>query len=99
MTGKSQLGQVMIRSSHEDLSDPTSHLLMPTAEQRPFAPFDRFAETLATKRIQQGLHPHLPDEVLAYVLDGYVHHEDGGTHTALSPRSALGVTAHQEIHH
>src|SRR5437667_1941019 len=58
MTGKSQLGQVMIRSSHEDLSDPTSHLLMPTAEQGAFPPFDRFAETVATRRIQVGLHPH-----------------------------------------
>jgi len=99
MTGKSQLGQVMIRSSHEDLSDPTSHLLMPTAEQGPFPPFDRFAETVATKRIQVGLHPHLAEEVVAYVLDGYVHHEDGGTHTVLSPGSVLVVTAHQEIRH
>lgn len=99
MTGKSQLGQVMIRSSHEDLSDPTSHLLMPTAEQGPFPPFDRFAETVATKRIQVGLHPHLAEEVVAYVLDGYVHHEDGGTHAVLSPGSVLVVTAHQEIRH
>ena len=89
----------MIRSSHEDLSDPTSHLLMPTAEQGPFPPFDRFAETVATKRIQVGLHPHLAEEVVAYVLDGYVHHEDGGTHTVLSPGSVLVVTAHQEIRH
>src|SRR5438034_3234721 len=100
MTGKSQLGQVMIRSSHEDLSDPTSHLLMPTAEQAPFPPFDRFAETVATKRMQAGLHPHLVEEVIAYVLDGYVHHEDGGgAHTVLSPGSVLVVTAHQEIRH
>src|SRR5947209_12098381 len=90
----------MIRSSHEDLSDPTSHLLMPTAEQGAFPPFDRFAETVATRRIQVGLHPHLAEEVVAYVLDGSVHHEDGaGTHTVLFPGSVLVVTAHQEIRH
>src|SRR5947209_7602773 len=100
MTGEAQHGLVMIRSSHEDLSDPTSHLLMPTAEQGAFPPFDRFAETVATRRIQVGLHPHLAEEVVAYVLDGYVHHEDGrGTHTVLSPGSVLVVTAHDEIRH
>ena len=100
MTGKAPHGRVMIRSSHEDLSDPTSHLLMPTAEQGPFPPFDRFAETVATRRMQVGLHPHLAEEVVAYVLDGSVHHEDGaGTHTVLFPGSVLVVTAHQEIRH
>jgi len=100
MTGKAEHGQVMIRSSHEDLSDPTSHLLMPTAEQGPFPPFDRFAETVATRRLEVGLHPHLAEEVVAYVLDGYVHHEDGrGTHTVLSPGTVLVVTANEEIRH
>src|SRR5437899_9253621 len=100
MTGKSQPGRVIIRSSHEDLSDPTSHLLIPTVEQGPFLPFDRFAETLATRRTQLGLHPHLAEEVVAYVLDGYVHHEDGtGNHTVLNPGSVLVVTTHQEIRH
>ena len=100
MTGKSQPGRVIIRSSHEDLSDPTAHLLMPTAEQGPFPPFDRFAESVATSRMQAGLHPHLAEEVVAYVLDGYVHHEDGtGNHTVMNPGSVLVVTAHQEIRH
>src|SRR3989454_9455442 len=100
MTGKSQRGSVIIRSSHEDLSDPTAHLLMPTAEQGPFPPFDRFAESVATSRMQAGLHPHLAEEVVAYVLDGYVHHEDGtGNHTVMNPGSLLVVTAHQEIRH
>ena len=100
MTGKSQRGSVIIRSSHEDLSDPTAHLLMPTAEQGPFPPFDRFAESVATSRMQAGLHPHLSEEVVAYVLDGYVRHEDGaGNHTVMNPGSVLVVTAHQEIRH
>src|SRR2546430_3916262 len=100
MTGKGQPGRVIIRSSHEDLSDPTSHLLMPTAEQGPFPPFDRFAESVATTRMEAGLHPHLAEEVVAYVLDGYVRHEDGtGNHTVLNPGSVLVVTAHQEIRH
>ena len=100
MAGKARPGVVMIRSSHEDLSDPTSHLLMPTAEQATFPPYDRFAETVATRRMQLGLHSHLAEEVVTYVLDGSVHHEDGGgTHTVLSPGSVLVITAHQEIRH
>ena len=100
MAGIGRHGLVVIRSSHEDLSDPTSHLLMPTAEQRPFPPFDRFAETVATRRIQVGLHPHLAEEVVTYVIDGLVHHEDGsGNHTILNPGSVLVVTAHEEVRH
>lgn len=100
MIGNGEHGMVVIRSSHEDLSDPTSHLLMPTAEQGPFLPFDRFAETVATKRKQVGLHPHLAEEVVAYVLDGYVHHEDGsGKHSVLNLGSVLVVTAHEEVRH
>src|SRR2546423_15320579 len=98
MAGKAMPGVVMIRSSHEDLSDPTSHLLMPTAEQGPFPPYDRFAETVATSRMQLGLHSHLAEEVVTYVLDGSVHHEDGGgPHTVLSPGSVLVITAHQGV--
>ena len=100
MAGIGRHGLVVIRSSHEDLSDPTSHLLMPTAEQGPFPPFDRFAETVATRRIQLGLHPHLAEEVVTYVIDGLVHHEDGsGNHTILNPGSMLVVTAHEEVRH
>src|SRR2546430_6008712 len=96
MAGKARPGVVMIRSSHEDLSDPTSHLLMPTAEQRPFPPHDRLAETVATRRMQLGLHSHLAEEVVTYVLDGSVPHEDAcGTHTVLSTGSVLLITAHQ----
>src|SRR5438445_11545380 len=93
-------GLVTIRSSHEDISDPTSHLLMPTAEQGPFPPFDRFAETVATRRILVGLHPHLAEEVVTYVIAGLVHHADGsGNHTILNPGSVLVVTAHNEVRH
>jgi redox-sensitive bicupin YhaK (pirin superfamily) len=100
MSGEHEAGQVVIRQSHEDLSDPTTHLLLPTVDQGPFLPFDRFAETVATRRVQEGLHPHLAEEVVAYVLDGYVHHEDGsGNHTVLNPGSVLVVTAHEEIRH
>src|SRR3989442_5161885 len=100
MTGEAQHGLVMIRSSHEDLSDPTWHVTMRTDGQGEFPTFDGFAERVATRRIQVGLHPHLAEEVVAYVLDGYVHHEDGrGTHTVLSPGSVLVVTAHDEIRH
>src|SRR6266566_8562799 len=88
MAGIGRHGLVVIRSSHEDISDPTSHLLMPTAEQGPFPPFDRFAETVATRRILVGLHPPLAEEVVTYVIDGLVHHEDGsGNHTILNQGS------------
>src|SRR5438445_10531705 len=100
MTEKGPHGQVVIRSRHEDLDEPKSHLLMPTVEQGPFLPFERFAETLATRRTQLGLHPHRAEEAVTYVLDGYVHHEDGsGSHTVLAPGSVIVVTAHTEIRH
>src|SRR5436309_2578645 len=73
---------------------------MPTTEQGPFPPFDRFADTVANARVQRGLHEHLAEEVVTYVLDGQVHHEDGaGQHTVLRPGSVLLVTADQEIRH
>jgi len=73
---------------------------MPTTEQGPFPPFDRFADTVANARVQRGLHEHLAEEVVTYVLDGQVHHEDGaGQHTVLRPGSVLLVTAHEEIRH
>jgi len=100
MAENAEPGRVVIRSSHEDLSEPTSHLLIPTAEQGPLPPFDRFAETVATARLQLGFHTHLAEEVVTYVLDGSVHHEDGsGKHTVLNAGSVLVVTAHQEIRH
>jgi redox-sensitive bicupin YhaK (pirin superfamily) len=73
---------------------------MPTAEQAPFPPFDRFADTVAKARVERGLHPHLAEEVVAYVLDGQVHHEDdSGHHTVLRPGMVLLITAHEEVRH
>src|SRR5437867_11250498 len=77
MTGKSQPGRVIIRSSHEDLSDPTAHLLMPTAEQGPFPAFDRFAGSVATSRMQAGLHAYVSEVFVDYVVDGCYHHVGG----------------------
>src|SRR5439155_22449870 len=51
MAGIGRHGLVVIRSSHEDISDPTSHLLMPTGEQGPFPPFERFDEYVAPQPI------------------------------------------------
>src|SRR5207245_10370502 len=51
-------------------------------------------------RMQAGLHPHLAEEVGAYVLHGYGQHEDGtGNHAVMNPGSVLVVTAHQEVRH
>ena len=100
MTAAGKDRRITVVRSHPDLSDPFTRLLMPTAEQGPFPPFDRFADTLATSRVQLGLHSHLAEEVVTYVLDGQVHHEDGaGQHTILRPGSVLVVTAHEEIRH
>src|SRR2546428_391625 len=42
----------------------------------------------------------LAEEVVPYVIDGLVHHEDGsGNHTVLNPGSVLVVTAHEEVRH
>jgi redox-sensitive bicupin YhaK (pirin superfamily) len=93
-------GRVAIVSSHPELDDPSTRLLMPTAEQGPFLPFDRFAETVATGRESPGRHPHLAEEVVAYVLEGSIRHEEGeGPSTVLRPGSVLVLTAHEEIRH
>ncbi len=86
--------------SHPDEDDPQTQLLMPTQEEGPFLPFERFGETLAKNRMEVGLHPHEGQEVVTYVLEGYVHHEDAaGHHADLSAGSVLVVTAHEEIRH
>jgi len=99
MAAAHEAGRVVIRSSHEDLSEPTAHLLIPTAEQGPFSSFDRFAETVATTACSS-VSSALGGKVVSYVLDGSVHHEDGsGKHAVLYAGSVLVVTAHQEIRH
>lgn len=86
--------------SHPDEDDPETRLLMPTREEGPFLPFERFAETFAKGRMETGLHPHEAQEVVAYILEGYVHHEDAtGHHADLSAGSVLVITADQEIRH
>jgi redox-sensitive bicupin YhaK (pirin superfamily) len=91
---------VITVDSHPDEDDPESRLLMPTREEGPFLPFERFAETFAKSRTEIGFHPHEAQEVIAYILEGYVHHEDAtGHHADLSTGSVLVVTAHQEIRH
>src|SRR5687768_1762565 len=93
-------GRVVIVSSHHELDDPSTRLLMPTAEQGPFLPFDRFAETVATGRGSRGRHPHLAEEVVAYILEGFVRHAGGeDPSTVLGPGSVLVLTAHEEIRH
>lgn len=83
-----------------DASDVTSRLLIPTSEQGPWLPVERFGETMATSRKKEGRHPHVAEEVVAYVLEGFVDHEyDGGKSETLTSGSVLVLTAHDEIHH
>lgn len=83
-----------------DQDDPQTRLLIPTARQGPFLPFERFAESVAAHRMSFGLHPHVAEEVLTYVLQGYVHHEDAeGHHATLTTGSVLLLTAHREFRH
>jgi len=78
-----------------DASDVTTRLLFPTSQQSPWSPFERFAETIATARKKEGLHSHNAEEVVVYVLEGYVDHEsDGGQPATLTQGSVLVLTAH-----
>jgi len=81
-----------------DASDTTAHLLFPTRDEQPFLPFQRFAESMATSRRKGEMHPHLGEEVIQYVLEGYIDHEDGsGNHTSLTEGSLLVLTARDQI--
>jgi len=83
-----------------DASDVTARLLFPTAQQGPWLPFERLAETIATSRKKGGPHSHQAEEVIVYVLEGFVDHEyDGGHRESLSQGSVLVLTAHDEIRH
>jgi len=83
-----------------DASDMTTHLLFPTRDSPPFLPFQRFAESMATSRKKGELHSHVGEEVFAYVLEGYIDHEDGsGHHASLTEGSLLALTARDEIRH
>jgi len=83
-----------------DASDVTTHLLFPTRDKRLFLPFERFAESVATSRKKGEMHPHVGEEVIAYVLEGSIDHEDGsGNHADLTQGSLLVLTAQDEIRH
>src|SRR5207247_8674224 len=80
-----------------DASDTTAHLLFPTRDEQPFLPFQRFAESMATSRRKGELHPHHGEEVVQYVLEAYIDHEDGSrTHTRRTEGSLLALTARNE---
>src|SRR5438128_980845 len=83
-----------------DASDVTTRLLFPTSQQGPWSPFERFAETIATARKKEGLHSHSAEEVVVYVLEGYVDHDsDAGQPATLTQWSVLVLTAHESIRH
>jgi redox-sensitive bicupin YhaK (pirin superfamily) len=82
-----------------EASDVASRLLLPTSEQGPWLPYERFAETIATSRKIEGPHPHEAEELLVYVLEGFVDHAYDGKHETLSEGSIVVLTAHDEIRH
>ena len=78
----------------------TAHLLFPTRDAPSFLPFQRFAESMATSRKKGELHSHIGEEVITYVLEGYIDHEDGsGNHASLTQGSLLVLTARDEARH
>jgi redox-sensitive bicupin YhaK (pirin superfamily) len=100
MAKDGEVGRTIVVDSRVEEDEPEVRLLMPTVVQGPFLPFERFADTTETKRTQVGLHPHEAEEVVGYVVEGYVHHEDGeGHHADLSEGSVLVAEAHREIRH
>lgn len=91
---------MIIAAAQVDADDPETRLLVPTAKHGPFLPFERCAETAANRRLREGLHSHSAEEVLTYVLEGYVQHaEQNGQLTELFPGSVLLLTAHEELRH
>jgi quercetin 2,3-dioxygenase len=98
--GETGARRIHVAAGQIDLSDVSARVLFPTLQQGPWLPFERFAETIATARKKVGLHDHKEEEVVVYVLEGSVDHEDGqGLHTALGKNSILLLTAKGELHH
>src|SRR5438128_8849961 len=100
LTPASEPRELTIVHGEIDASDTTAHLLFPTRDEQPFLPFQRFAESMATSRRKGEMHPHIGEEVIQYVLEGYIDHEDGsGNHTSLTEGSILVLTAQDEVQH
>src|SRR5439155_23955230 len=59
-----------------DASDTTAHLLFPTRDEQHFLPFQLLAESMSTSRRKGEMHPHIGEEVIPYVLERYINHED-----------------------
>lgn len=92
---------VRVVASRIDLEDVSGRVLFPSMAQGPWTPFLRFAETVATGGgIDPEGHPHRDEEVLTYVLDGEVDHEDAeGSRTVLGAGSAVLFAARSETRH
>jgi redox-sensitive bicupin YhaK (pirin superfamily) len=87
-------------ASHIDLEDVSGRVLFPTSVQGPWMPFSRFAETNATGSYSTESHSHREEEVMVFVLDGRVHHEDEAGHVVvLEAGTVLLLTARQETRH
>ena len=88
-------------ASRMELEDVSGRVLFPSLAQGAWTPFVRFAETVTTGGEREGEgHSHRHEEVLGYVLEGHVDHEDGAGHrTALGPGAAVLFTAPEEARH
>jgi len=89
-----------VTSGQIDLADVTARLLFPTTQQGPWLPFERFADTVATSRKKAGRHSHESSQVLVYILEGFVNHEDpAGNRATLTGGGALLLSAAEETEH
>jgi redox-sensitive bicupin YhaK (pirin superfamily) len=88
-------------SSQMDLEDVSGRVLFPSPNQGPWIPFLRVAETRMSRQGNgaEG-HDHREEEVLNYVLEGLVEHEDDtGVKSLLEPGAVSLLTARVEGHH
>jgi redox-sensitive bicupin YhaK (pirin superfamily) len=93
--------ELRVVSSQIDLEDVSGRVLFPTPSQGPWMPFARVAETTIHRPAgaSEG-HGHREEEVLNYVVEGRVEHEDDtGVKSVLEAGSVSLLTAPVEGDH
>ncbi|MCI4357461.1 MAG: pirin family protein [Thermoplasmata archaeon] len=93
--------ELRVVSSQMDLDDVSGRTLFPSPNQGPWMPFVRVAETTISRQVgvSEG-HDHRAEEVLNYVIEGRVEHEDDEGVTSLLEAGMVSLlTARLVGHH
>ncbi|MGA7923476.1 MAG: pirin family protein [Thermoplasmata archaeon] len=83
-----------------DTTDVSVRRLFPTSKVKEWLPYKLFGETIATSRKRPGAHSHAAEEVVTYVLEGYVDYVGSqGPQVSLHAGCVLTLTASATTSH